>query len=486
MTMTTSRLEPIPRAVWRIAVVIVFGAFMAGLDTSLVNVGIDTIAHQLHGTLPDTQWISSGYLLALAAVLPACPWLTRRFRGKRVWLTALVIFTVASLSCALSTALPTLIVSRLAQGAAGGLLVPAGQTILARAAGPGRMGRVMSTAGIAVVLAPAIGPAIGGVLIAHLSWQWLFIVNAPIGVAAFILGARILPAEERAAPENLDVLGLLLLSIGLPLVTYGIITLGSPERNNAVLATASATMGFGLLTAFIVRSVLARRRKSNATRILDVGLFAKPTYSAAQVTVLLTGASLFGGLVVLPLYYEVLRGESAQNTGLLLLAYGFGAAAALRLGGILTDRIGGGLSCVLGLIVTISATVPFVYLPADANLLLVETLQALRGIGVGLAGLPAMSSAFSAAGPNIADATTTSNIVQRLGGSIGSALLVTALATTDKSDPVVPFHMVFGWLTIGAAAALVSAIWLAVAQRAHTTVTTPTSDYSEITKSLEN
>jgi EmrB/QacA subfamily drug resistance transporter len=461
---TPAPSERIPRDVWRVSVVIVFGAFMAGLDTSLVNVGLDTIAHRLGAGLTDTQWVSSGYLLALATALPACPWLSRRFGADRVWLTALVVFTVASLGCAVAPTLPLLILGRLIQGVGGGLLVPAGQTILARSAGPGRMGRVMSTAGIAVVLAPAIGPAVGGLLIAHLSWRWLFLVNVPIGITAFILGRRTLPVQARSQNEHADVTALVLLCAGLPLLSYGIIELGQGQQG-AIPALVCAVGGATLLLAFVVRSLLTDRRELETPGTLDISLFTIPSYAAAQLTVLLTGASLFGGLVILPLYWEVLRGQSVQTTGLLLLAYGAGAAFALRLGGILTDRLGGGVSAVMGLVITIAATLPFAFLPADSNVVTVELLQAARGIGVGLAGLPAMSSAFSAAGTRVADATTTANIVQRTGGSLGSALLVIALESGTKPLQIGAFHSAFGLLAAGATAALLAALWLSVSQR---------------------
>ncbi len=195
-----TRSPSIPPEVWRLAYVIVFGAFMAGLDTSLMTVGLATIAHDLHGSLTSAQWVSSGYLVALAAVLPVCGWLGRRIGAGRLWLIALAAFTVLSGLCALAPSLPALIVARVLQGAAGGLLVPAGQTVLGRAAGPGRMGRVMNTAGIAVVLAPAIGPTIGGLLIENLSWHWLFLVNVPVGSSRSSSAPALCPGAAASRP----------------------------------------------------------------------------------------------------------------------------------------------------------------------------------------------------------------------------------------------------------------------------------------------
>jgi MFS family permease len=185
---TSRQLTTVPPETWRIAWVIVIGAFMAQLDAALVNVGIATISRQLSASLDTTQWISTGYLLALAAGLPVCGWLSRRAGASRLWLSALAGFTVISGLCACAPTIAVLIVLRIAQGVAGGLLVPAGQTVIGQAAGPQRMGRLMSTAGIAIVIGPALGPALGGLLIAYLSWRWLFLVNLPIGAVALLLG----------------------------------------------------------------------------------------------------------------------------------------------------------------------------------------------------------------------------------------------------------------------------------------------------------
>jgi EmrB/QacA subfamily drug resistance transporter len=452
----------ISRDVWQIAIVVVFGAFMAGLDTSLVNVGLDTIVHQLHGTLSSAQWVSSGYLIALAAALPICGWLSRRVGVARLWLWALAAFTLLSGLCAVSPNLSTLILFRVLQGLAGGLLVPSGQTLIGRAAGPRHMGTVMNTAGIAVVLAPAIGPAIGGLLIAALSWKWLFLVNMPIGLVAFILGRRILPRDEDQQAGPLDLAGLLLLTAGFPMCIYGIIE--ATRLRSATATSVISTLPFGLLLllAYGVRAIAARPSRAS---ILNLGLFANRTYAAAQASVFFCGASLFGGLIILPLYYQILRRQSVVSTGLLLLAYGIGSAASLRLGGKLTDKIGGGLTAVIGLVLTIATTLPFIVLGAGANVIFVEVLLFLRGVGASFAGLPVMSSAYAVVDKDsLPDATVQANILLRIGGSLGSALFVLILERRQPVD-VRSFHEVFGWLSITATLALATAGWLAIEQR---------------------
>ena len=195
ITAPTVSADPraIPASVWAIAAVVTFGSFMSGLDASLVNVGMDTIGRRLDATLATTQWIASGYLLALAAALPASGWLSRRFGAGRGWLWSLGAFTGASGLCALAPSIALLIACRALQGVAGGLLVSMGMTTLAQAAGPARMGRVLSITGVPTVLAPALGPAVGALLLAHLSWPWLFLINLPIGAMGIVLGLRFVP-----------------------------------------------------------------------------------------------------------------------------------------------------------------------------------------------------------------------------------------------------------------------------------------------------
>lgn len=452
-------LEAIPAEVWRVAWVIVFGAFMASLDTSLVNIGLTTISGDLHGSLSSVQWVTSGYLIALAGALPACAWLGRHLGAGRLWLWALVGFTVTSGLCAAAPDLPALIVLRIAQGATGGLLVPSGQAVLGRVAGPSRIGRVMNTAGIAVVLAPAVGPTIGGLLIHSLSWRWLFLVNVPVGLVAFTLGLRHVPRGERGAAGPFDLTGFLLVVAGLPLLTYGITAASQHGTLGAVPVLATLLPGVLALAVFAWWS-LHRRHP-----LLNLRLFTNQVYSAATTSVFFTGAALFGGMIVLPLYYELYRHQGVVATGLLLFAYGGGAAVSMRLGGRLTDRLGGGVTALAGLAITVATTVPFAFLDAHANLVGIEALQFFRGIGISLAGVPTMSAAYAAvAKDHLPDATAQVNILQRVGGALGSALFVVILQRHGGSTTAA-FHTTFWWLTATAVLALITSARLAAKQR---------------------
>src|SRR6201991_2269800 len=194
------------RALWRVASVVVLGTIMSILDTTIVNVAIETLGRELGAPLSTIQWVATGYLLALATVIPLTGWAMERFGGKKAWMTSVALFLCGSALCGLAWSSTSLIAFRVLQGFGGGMIMPIGQAILAQAAGPERMGRVMSVIGVPTLLGPILGPVIGGVIVDNVSWRWIFFVNVPVGVVALVLAARILPgADVRRARPALDV-----------------------------------------------------------------------------------------------------------------------------------------------------------------------------------------------------------------------------------------------------------------------------------------
>jgi EmrB/QacA subfamily drug resistance transporter len=434
--------------VWRLAWVIVFGAFASGLDTSLVNVGLDTIARDLGSGLPVAQWAATGYLLALAMSLPLAGWLGRRIGVGRLWLAALAAFTTASVLCALAPSIEILIGLRVVQGLAGGLLVPAGQTVLGQAVGARRLGRVMATLGVAVSVAPALGPVIGGLILHVTSWRWLFAINLPVGALGLVLGTRYIPRGTVSAGAPLDWRALIYVSAGLPLIVYGL------TGNSPAEVVLPLTAGVCALAAFTVRS------RRNPRPLLDLGLFRNRVFAAATAASAITGMMLFGSGLLMPLYLQIGRHDSVVASGVHLLALGGATAAVLPLTGRLVDRYGGGIVAVIGTALTTVATVPFAVLPVNANPALVYGLLALLGGAIALAAVPAGIAAYKAADPGkLADATTTVNIAQRLGGALGGAIFTLLLTG-------IGFHAAFWAMTAAGAAALIAAMCLTMTSRA--------------------
>src|SRR3954467_6037298 len=250
---TKGILAMTPR-LWRIAIVVILGAIMSVLDTTIVNVALDTLSKDLHTSLNGIQWVVTGYMRALAAVIPVTGWAASRFGARRLYLISLVLFTAGSALCGLAWSSETLIAARVLQGLGGGMLMPIGQMILVRAAGPQNMPRVMSAIGVPIILAPVFGPTLGGLLVEHAGWQWIFFVTLPIGIAAVFAALRLLPRDqaEPAAAGRLDSIGLALVASGLVGITYGLAQSGSAGSLTAPSVLVPFFTGIALVAAFVV------------------------------------------------------------------------------------------------------------------------------------------------------------------------------------------------------------------------------------------
>ncbi|MEV4760868.1 DHA2 family efflux MFS transporter permease subunit [Micromonospora sp. NPDC049559] len=457
----SARDEAIPWQVWRLALVIAFGAFIGQLDTSIVNVGLDTIATDLGAGLGEAQWVANGYLIALGVSLPASGWLGRRFGVGRVWMASLAAFAVASALCALADNVWWLVAARVLQGLSAGVLVPAGQTVLGQAVGPHRLGRVMATLGIAVTLGPVLGPVLGGLIVHAGSWPWLFLVNLPLGGLGLWLGWRYVPRDRTDdRPGRLDWPGLLLVSVGVPLLVYGLTVAGERGSIAAPETLAPVLVGLVALAAF------AGHTRRAAHPILNLRLFASRAYAAATVTTAVTGAIMFGATLLFPLYFQIGRNTSVIGTGLTLIPLGLGTALLLPLSGRLVDRFGGGVVSLYGMLAAAATTAPFAIAGTNLPEPLVLALLLLRGMALAVAVVPPGISAYQAVTPQqLPDATTQVNILQRVGGALGGAALTVVLAHELPGGVNAAFQTAFSWLTVASILGLASAAWLTLAER---------------------
>src|SRR5215218_5523843 len=219
--------DKLDRGVLLIASVVVLGAIMSILDVTVVNVAINTLAREFDTTLPTIQWVATGYTLALATVIPLTGWAADRFGTKRLYLTSITLFVLGSVLSGLAWSAGSLIFFRVLQGFGGGMLMPLGMTILTRAAGPQRVGRVMAVIGVPMLLGPIFGPILGGWLVDDFSSRWIFFINVPIAAGALLLATRVLPRDLPQPGHRLDWLGLALLSPGLAALIYGLAQSGS-------------------------------------------------------------------------------------------------------------------------------------------------------------------------------------------------------------------------------------------------------------------
>ena len=399
---------------------------MSVLDTTIVTVAINTLRRDFHTNLATIQWVSTAYLLALAMVIPLSGWAIERLGAKQVWMTSAALFLVGSVMCGLSWSALSLICFRVLQGIGGGMLLPAGQTTLAREAGPDRMGRVMSVIGVPMLLGPIIGPTLGGLVIVTLSWRWIFFVNVPIGIVALVRGSRILRSGEKNPAAKLDIRGVCLLSPGLALLLYGLSSVGDGTIGGRVIITVGAG---ALLLGLFVWHALGHERA-----LVDLHLFANRTLRAASATSFVVSGTIFGVLFILPLYYQIVRGQSPLAAGLLLAPQELGAMVSMRYAGRITDRFGAGRVVPVGVVLVVLGSIAYTQVTPHTSEVLLAASLVVRGLGLGATAMPAMAAGYATLQREaIPRATTLLSIIQRVGSTLGTALLAVVLQREIQS-----------------------------------------------------
>ncbi|MFC5830971.1 DHA2 family efflux MFS transporter permease subunit [Nonomuraea insulae] len=425
-TRSTTQHERIDPYLLKLGLVLVLGIVMSMLDTTIVNVALDTLGQDLDAGLATTQWVVTGYMLALAVVIPATGWLTDRYGAKRLFVLGVGLFTAGSGLCAAAWDVDSLITFRVVQGMAGALLMPVAQTILARAAGPERMGRVMTLVGVPALLAPILGPVAGGLIVDHLTWRWMFLINVPVGVASVLISLRRLPADPRPGQsgQRFDFGGLALLGPGLALLVYGLSGAGRAGTFDDA-GVWGPMAGGALLVALFVGYAGARGERA----LIPLAYFRDRAFASAGTVGFMISISVFGVMLLLPLYYQQIQHDSALSAGLLLALQGLGTAVSMPVAGALADKVGPRRVVVTGMTLVALGTLVLTQVQAGVPSWAVAVALVVRGLGFGAAMMPAMAAGYrnlpaSAAG----HASSVLQIFSRVGGTIGAALMAVILA----------------------------------------------------------
>ncbi|WP_330343251.1 DHA2 family efflux MFS transporter permease subunit [Streptomyces sp. NBC_00557] len=459
---TPLRFPPVLR---RVVLVTVLGSVMTYLDATIVNVALRSLSDNLDTSLATIQWLVTAYLLGLAAVIPASGWAAATFGAKRVYVLSIAGFTVASLACGLAQNVEQLIAFRALQGAAGGLALPIATMIIVRLAGPERLARVMSISGIPTLLAPVFGPVLGGFLVEHAGWHWIFYINVPIGALTVVLAQWLVPADTAQQGGRLDVPGLFLMSLGFAALTYGLAEIGTTARVMSAQVLVSLAVGVVLIALFALHALRA------AQPLVDIRLFRNKLYSAAQLTNVCLGSAVFGSVILMPLYFQIVRGEDPVATGLLLIPQGIGAGFAMMVSARLTDKLGSGRAALLGGAVSTVATVPFLVIDADSSYWFLGLAMVFRGFGIGACAIPATTAAYRVIPPaKVNDATIQIGILQRVGGSTGTALFAVVLqnelgSAGSATAQASAFGTTFWWVLATAVLATAPTLLLTAAER---------------------
>jgi EmrB/QacA subfamily drug resistance transporter len=415
--------------------VFVLGAIMTVLDLTIVNVAVPTIGRELGASLSEIQWVMTGYMLAFASVIPLAGWASERFGAKPVWIASLVLFVGGSVLAGAAWSIGALIGFRVLQGIGAGMIIPVGQTILAQAAGPQRMGRVMSLIGVPMLLGPILGNVVGGAIVDQVSWRWIFYINVPIGVAAIVAASRLLPEAKPQLGQRLDLRGFALLSPGIALFLYALTEAGNHGNLSDTRTLAAGAAGVALVGLFIWHAGLRGK-----AALIDLSLFRRRGFAAAAALNFLLIGALFGSLLLLPLYYQLVRHETPLHVGLLLVPQGVGAALAMPLAGWLTDRIGPRRVVSTGIAIAALGTLAYTQVGAGTSYAYLAVALFVVGLGVGSLIVPSMAAAFQTLAREEAPrATSALNTIQRVAGAIGTALLAIVLQRAIAAN-IPDFH----------------------------------------------
>ena len=434
MTSTPTPIEDddkITPDILKVAGVVVLGSIMAILDTTVVNVALPTFMAEFEvDSYSTVAWTITGYTLALAAVIPATGWAADRFGTKRLYITAIALFTIGSALCATAWNIESLIGFRVLQGLGGGMLMPLGMTIMTKAAGPQRMGRLMAILGVPMLLGPIMGPILGGWLIDAASWHWVFLINVPLGVGAVIYALRVLPSDAPEPSESFDFFGMALMSPGLALLLYGVSSIPGEGTVAANKVLIPGIVGAILIVAFILYSFRPKHP------LLDLRLFKNRNLTVATLVMFLFAGAFFGALLLVPTYFQQVRGESVLKAGLLVAPQGLGAMLTMPIAGALADKF------------PVGRIVPFGFLgilvgmfgmaqssgPDTPYWQLIAWLFVL-GLGMGATMMPIFTSALKTLKEHdVARGSTLINVIQQVASSVGVAVMSVVLTNHLKDS----------------------------------------------------
>ena len=418
----------IDAAVLKVAAVVVLGSIMSILDITVVNVALPTFRSEFGvDRMSTVAWTVTAYTLALAAVIPMAGWAADRFGTKRLYLLALALFTFGSVLCAAAWSIESLVAFRVIQGLGGGMLMPLGMTILTRAAGPARIGRLMAIMGIPMLLGPIMGPILGGWLIENASWHWIFLINLPLGLAAIVYANVVLEKDSVKRSESFDFIGMLLMSPGLALFLFGVSSI--PETGTM---TEPKVWGSMLAGAILVISFVFYSFKPEHP-LLDLRLFKNYNLSIAALTLFVFAGAFFGGLLLVPSYFQQVGGETALRAGLMMAPQGLGAMLTMPIAGILADRVPIGRIVPFGLTIICGGMFSLSTLNAETSNTTIMVTLFVMGLGMGLTMMPLMTSALrTLQAHQVARGSTLINIVQQVASSAGIAVITVVL--TQKME----------------------------------------------------
>lgn len=410
-----------------VAIAFVFGLFMELLDTTIINVAVPTLERHFQVGETTIEWVITGYLLSLAVWIPASGWIGDRFGTKRTFLFALATFTVASALCGAAWSVGSLIAFRVLQGVGGGMLTPVGSAMLFRAYPPSERAKASTILAIPTIVAPALGPLLGGVLVAHVSWRWIFYINAPFGVAAFVFGARFLVEHTEPRAGRFDGPGFVLSGAGLSLVLYALARgPGHGWAHPSTVVPGVVGLGCGVALVFVE---LAR-----TDPLLDLRLFSDRMFRQANIAMMALTGSMLGILFLLPLFLQNLRGLDALHSGLATVPQAVGILLSIRTCGRIYPKVGPRRMMVFGTACSVVITGCFTMVDLDTSIWWIRLLLLLRGLSIAPAMVAMQVASYATVPPEkTGRASSLSNTDRQVSAALVVAILATVLASRSTA-----------------------------------------------------
>jgi EmrB/QacA subfamily drug resistance transporter len=428
---------------WILAMVVILGVFMSILDQTIVNIAIPRLQSAFGADIHSVQWVLTAYILAQGVATPAAAFFADTLGIKRFYIISLAAFTLGSALCGLAWSLPILITFRVLQGLGGAALFPLSITLLFREFPPQERGTAMGFFGVPALLAPALGPTLGGYLVTYVGWQAIFYINVPIGIVAIILSALLIREYRSEGQRRFDFTGFFFSALGLATVLYA---LSSASTDGWGSGTVLGSLFIGLLSLAIFVTIELVKANRGGQPLLDLRLFANGPFRAGMIANMFVVFSLFGGLFLFPIYLQNIRFQSAFQAGLILLPQALAAMVSTIIGGRLVDRIGVRAVMIPGLLILAFATWQLTYIDLYSSYGWLQLMFVLRGVALGLTVQPLTVAMMSEVSPRQLAQASSLNTVNR---AVASSLGIAILATLVQSQSLVHFGHLAEQVTAG-------------------------------------
>ena len=411
-----------------LVVVLLIGTFCTVLNQTLLTTAFPALMKAFNISASSVQWLTTGFLLVNGIMIPISAWLINKFSSKRLYLTAMTIFLIGTITCFVAPNFSTLLIGRLIQAAGVGISMPLLQNIMLSIFPPEKRGSAMGMAGIVIGLAPALGPTLSGWIIDHYTWRDLFGMVIPIVILVLVLAFFLMKSVIQLSNPSIDVLSAFLSTVGFGSLLYGFSSVGNDGWGS------SKVISFLVIGVFVI-GLFVWRQLHLEHPFLELRVFKSPTFTIAAILSGVVNMAMVGAEMVLPLYIQNIRGESAFHSGLMLLPGALIMGLMMPITGAIFDKHGAKRLAISGMLILTAATLPFAFLTQETPIVMIVILYAIRMFGISMVMMPVTTSGMNALPMNlISHGTAVNNTFRQVASSIGTAVLISILTNVTKDN----------------------------------------------------